>query len=189
MESVPSPAKSKILSEFKVRMEHLMRHIGPLQCHQDSAQFGLLSFDWVISCLFSSLRTARRWRSVRSRPCAKSSSWTACRHGTTPHSPRFQTDYNKRKNKFLWGVTERITDNFPLIWEKPLTAPCLPAARQTLRCGKTRAAKECIRIRMRAAGSAIITRTVLRTPAHPSSHPLLASVDRTSSVRLGHSHI
>lgn len=62
-----------------------------------SAQFGLLSFDWVISCFFSSLRTARRWRSVRSRPCAKSSSWTACRHGTTPHSPRFQTDYNKRE--------------------------------------------------------------------------------------------
>lgn len=92
------------------------------------------------------------------------------------------------ESKFPWGVTERIMDNFRLIWKKPLSAPCLPAARQTLRCGKTRAAKECLQIRMRAAGCAIITPTVQRMPAHPNSHPLSALVDHTSSVRLGHSH-
>lgn len=154
-----------------------------------SAQFGLSSLNSVAMSLFSSLHTAGCRRSVRSRRRGKSSSWTACRHGTTPHSPPFCTDRLWRaKSKFLWGVTERIMGNSRLIWKKPLSAPCLPAARQTLRCGKTRAGEKCIRIGMRAAGSAIMTQTVLRTPAHPNNHPLLASVDRTSSARLGHSH-
>lgn len=99
---------------------------------------------------------------------------------------RFYREIIVSENKFLRGVTGQIMGNSRLIWTKPLSALCLPAARRMPQRGKTRAAKNCIRIRMRAAGSAIIT--VLRMPARPNNHPALASVGRTSSVRLGYSH-
>lgn len=166
VESVPTPAKSKILSEIKVRMGHFFSF-----CYQ-------LLHIWVVviwlnhEFMFSSLHTPGRWCKVRPCLCAKCTSWTVYQHGTSllsPSPPCFQTDYNQ--NKFLWGVSERIMDNFPLSRKSHSLLRVSLAALRTSRFGKTRAAKESVWIGTRAAGSAITTRPLLRVKAAPSKCP------------------
>lgn len=174
VESVPSPAKSKILSEIKVRMEHFYVFAT------NFCTSGFLSFCWITICSlgYIHLDADAKWEPVCVQRAAagQSINMVPC-----PPPLCFQTDYNQ--NKFLWGMSERIMDNFLLSRKSHSLLRVSPAALRTSRCGKTRAAKESVWIGTRTAGSVITTWLLLRVKAAPSKCPPWASVGHTSSVR------
>lgn len=108
VESVPTPAKSKMLSEIKVRMGHFF-----------SFRYQLLHI-WVVviwlnhELMFSSLHTLGRWCRVRPCLCAKCTSWTVYQHGTSllpltpPHLP-VSRQITTKTNSFEARVNELWT--------------------------------------------------------------------------------
>lgn len=138
--------------------------------------FGLLSFGWITnSCLlvYIHLDADAKWDPVcvQSAPAGQSINMVLHSSPLHPQPPPSctQTDYNQ--NKFLWGLSEQIMDNF-LLSRKSHSLLCVsPAALQTSRCGKTRAAKESVWIGTRTAGSVITTRPLRGVKAAPSCPP------------------
>lgn len=134
VDSVPSPGKSKILAEIKVRRDYftvwlhffstsgVSVSVSACLCWRDS--YFVRHVNHTVF-LWSSLPTDAPSCRARARPCAKCSALTACRHGNALHALHFRADKDN-ENKFFCCTSGQTHRLILCYLAKTLSALCPP---------------------------------------------------------------